>query len=55
MLKQFSVRNFKNFSDTIALDLRSGRYTFNKGNDHNGILKNAIIYGLLGPAPNNQP
>lgn len=45
MLKQFSVRNFKNFSDTIALDLRSGRYTFNKGNDHNGILKNAIIYG----------
>lgn len=45
MLKQFSVRNFKNFSDTIALDLRSGRYTLNKGNDNNGILKNAIIYG----------
>jgi len=45
MLKQFMVSNFKNFEKPLVLDLTAGRYTFNKENVCNGVVKNAIIYG----------
>lgn len=45
MLSQFSVKNFKNFNEEIAIDFSAGSYTFNDNAIHNGLVNNAIIYG----------
>ncbi|MCC8045685.1 MAG: ATP-binding protein [Clostridiales bacterium] len=47
MLKKFKVRNFKNFLDDIELDLGNIKnYEFNEAAIRQGIIKDAIIYGI---------
>ncbi len=46
MLKKFTVRNFKNFKETLVLDFgKVGGYKFNKECIQNGIISKCIIYG----------
>lgn len=48
MLKYFEVENFKGFQTRLKLDFKAGRYDFNPKAEHNGLVKNAIVYGPNG-------
>lgn len=49
MIKEFSVKNFKNFKDMITLDFAKKRdYEFKQEHIRNGIINKILIYG-----PNN--
>lgn len=45
MLKIFKVRGFKNFQETLIIDLRAANYEFNSECTHNNLVKTALIYG----------
>ena len=54
MLAKFSVKNFRGFTDKIALDLtRHSNYNFNQYAIKNDIIKNGIIYGPNGSGKSN--
>ncbi len=54
MLVKFSVKNFRNFKDTIELDLSKPRdYTFNTHVIKDGVIKNGILYGPNGCGKTN--
>lgn len=54
MLAEFKVKNFKNFSTELHLDLsRSNNYEFNEQAVKNGIIKTALIYGKNGSGKTN--
>lgn len=48
MLKRFEVENFRGFQNRLAFDFKAGRYDFNSDAEHNGFVKNAIVYGTNG-------
>ena len=48
MLKRFEVENFRGFQNRLAFDFKAGRYDFNPNAEHNGFVKNAIVYGTNG-------
>ena len=48
MLERFSVSNFRGFEKEVVFDLRSGSYGFNQGVVYNGLVKNALVYGING-------
>ena len=46
MLRKFSVKNYKNFKDTLSLDFTDVRdYKFNENCVKNGIINKMIVYG----------
>lgn len=46
MIRQFKVKNFKNFNDEITFDLNNNRdYSWNESLVKNGLINKAIIYG----------
>jgi AAA15 family ATPase/GTPase len=54
MLVRFEVKNFRNFADWFCFDLsKSKPYDFNEGAVINGIINNAIIYGVNGCGKSN--
>ena len=54
MLKQFKVRNFKNFSEECILDFTKTRdYSFNTYLIKNGLINKALIYGKNGSGKSN--
>lgn len=48
MLKHFEVENFRGFQYKLEFNLKAGRYDFNQDVESNGLVKNAIVYGLNG-------
>lgn len=48
MLKRFEVENFRGFSGKWVLNLESAQYSFNQSVVYNGLVKNALIYGING-------
>lgn len=48
MLKQFDVQNFRGFKSRLSFDLSAGDYQFNSSVIKNGIIKNALVYGMNG-------
>lgn len=53
MLRKFSVKNFRNFSDWLVFDLSSQQYDFNENAVSNGIVRHAMIYGPNGGGKSN--
>lgn len=54
MLKKFSVKGYRNFKETITLDLsKKGKYDFQKNLIQNGIVNKGIIYGKNGSGKSN--
>lgn len=53
MLHKFSVKNFRNFSDWLVLDLTSQQYEFNNSAVRNGIVEHGVIYGRNGGGKSN--
>ncbi len=54
MLKKFSVKGYRNFKETITLDLsRKGKYDFQKELIQNGVVNKGIIYGKNGSGKSN--
>lgn len=54
MLKKFSVRNYKGFKDTIAIDFSKFKdYQFNKHVINKNILSKGVIYGKNGTGKTN--
>lgn len=53
MLRKFSVKNFRNFSDWICFDLTSQQYEFNENAVSDGIVRHAMIYGPNGGGKSN--
>ena len=53
MLKEFSVRNFRGFKNTIKFNLTAKDYEFNPNIIKNGIVNKAIIYGKNGVGKSN--
>lgn len=53
MLKEFSVRNFRGFKNTIKFNLTSKDYEFNPNIIKNGIVNKAIVYGKNGVGKSN--
>ncbi|MDM8548396.1 hypothetical protein QUF61_18040, partial [Candidatus Venteria ishoeyi] len=54
MLTKFEVSNFKNFAEKFTFDLtQTNNYVFNQNAVHNGIIKNALIYGHNGVGKSN--
>lgn len=54
MLKEFRVRNFKNFAEELCLDLsKVNHYEFNEEATKNGVLKTALVYGANGSGKTN--
>ena len=53
MLKEFSVRNFRGFKNTIKFNLTAKDYEFNSNIIKNGIVNKAIIYGKNGVGKSN--
>ena len=54
MLKQFQVKNFKNFKDKFIFDLETSKnYTFNDECVENGVVKKSLIYGPNGCGKSN--
>ena len=53
MLCFFSVKNFKGFKDTIALDLSASNYEFNHECVRDGYAHKALIYGYNGVGKSN--
>jgi len=53
MLCFFSVKNYRGFKDTIALDLTSSNYTFNNECVRDGYAQKALIYGYNGVGKSN--
>lgn len=54
MLTNFSVKNFRNFSDWYQFSLQSKKqYEFNTECVRNGIVKTSVIYGLNGVGKSN--
>ena len=46
MLRKFSVKNYKNFKDSLSLDFTDVRdYKFNENCVKNGIINKMIVYG----------
>jgi AAA15 family ATPase/GTPase len=48
MLKLFEVENFRGFEKKLVFDLKAGRYDFNREQEAQGLVKNAIVYGENG-------
>ena len=48
MLKRFEVENFRGFSGKWVLNLESAQYSFNQSVVYNGLVKNALVYGVNG-------
>ena len=48
MLKRFEVENFRGFSGKWVLNLESAQYSFNQSVVYNGLVKNALVYGING-------
>ncbi|MDR5893127.1 AAA family ATPase [Halomonas mongoliensis] len=53
MLRNFSVKNFRNFADWLTLDLTSQQYEFNYSAVCGGVVKHAMIYGPNGGGKSN--
>lgn len=53
MLRKFSVKNYRNFSDWLCFDLTSQQYEFNENAVSNGIVRHAMIYGPNGGGKTN--
>lgn len=53
MLHKFAVKNFRNFSEWLKLDLTSQQYEFNDKAIHNGIVEHGMIYGRNGGGKSN--
>ena len=54
MLTKFEVTNFKNFKDTIVLDLtQTNNYKFNEESIRDGVVSKALIYGHNGEGKSN--
>lgn len=45
MIKEFKVKNFKNFRDELILNLDSKKYAFNDHLIHNGIVRASLVLG----------
>lgn len=48
MLKRFEVENFRGFGGRYVFNLEAGQYGFNQAVVYNGIVKNALVYGING-------
>lgn len=48
MLKQFEVENFRGFEKKLVFDFKASRYDFNREQETQGLVKNAIVYGVNG-------
>lgn len=53
MLAQFKVSNFKNFQREITFDFAAGDYQFNQGSVKDGLVNNAIVYGVNASGKSN--
>ena len=54
MLTQFRVKNFKNFKNQLSFDFNNiNHYEFSEDCIKNGIIKNALIYGINGCGKSN--
>lgn len=54
MLKKFTVKNFKNFSNSCTMDFTKTReYDFNLHLIKNGVINKALIYGANGTGKSN--
>ncbi|MEE4343519.1 AAA family ATPase [Pseudomonas alliivorans] len=53
MLRKFSVKNFRNFTDWLCFDLTSQQYEFNEIAVSKGIVRHAMIYGPNGGGKSN--
>ncbi|NEN75860.1 ATP-binding protein [Pelistega sp. NLN82] len=53
MLKKFSVRNYRQFNNTLEFDLSANNYTFNTDCTLNGLIKLALVYGKNGSGKSN--
>lgn len=53
MLRKFSVKNFRNFTDWLCFDLTSQQYEFNEIAVSEGIVRHAMIYGPNGGGKSN--
>lgn len=53
MLSKFTVKNFKNFTDNITIDLCASSYEFNKQFIKNNLVNNGIIYGANASGKSN--
>lgn len=54
MLIQFRVKNFKNFKNQLSFDFNNiNHYEFSEDCIKNGIIKNALIYGINGCGKSN--
>ena len=53
MLKNFSVRNYRQFNETLKFDLSASNYAFNTNCIKNGLSKLALIYGKNGSGKSN--
>lgn len=53
MIKRFSVKNYRGFSEKIIWDLSASNYTINEHTVKDGIVKNAIILGNNGSGKSN--
>ncbi|MBV4554448.1 ATP-binding protein [Pseudomonas sp. SWRI102] len=53
MLRKFSVKNYRNFSDWLCFDLTSQQYEFNENAVSEGVVRHAMIYGPNGGGKSN--
>ncbi len=53
MLRKFSVKNFRNFSDWLIFDLSSQQYEFNSHVVRDGSIQHAMVYGPNGGGKSN--
>lgn len=53
MLKQFEVRNFKNFKQPLVFNFTAGNYTFNESNVKEGCVRAAVIFGANASGKSN--
>ena len=53
MLKNFSVRNYRQFNEILKFDLSASNYAFNTNCIKNGLSKLALIYGKNGSGKSN--
>lgn len=53
MLRKFSVRNFRNFTDWLTFDLTSQQYEFNNSAVRDGVVEHGMIYGPNGGGKSN--
>lgn len=53
MLRKFSVKNFRNFTDWLHFDLTSQQYEFNQIAVSEGVVRHSMIYGPNGGGKSN--